>query len=209
MPTVLHNHTVGWTAFLNHSTKPLSHSWALEQLLPTRVCRTPSRYVSTSWNHIHKHYRVSIYKDLWWQQQCEYFYWCNIRNGTTISEGYLMRYGISLLSHPWAWEVACDYFTHCGPFAHGLTQEVCDSILLFTSFFFLFYLFSFSFLFLYLIWFFLEYILTIDKVVDRQQVIHDSKFEKIQRVVRSYRLAPTPALRSYAMYLHSKRRYLF
>eukprot|EP00026_Physarum_polycephalum_P003933 Phypoly_transcript_03950.p1 GENE.Phypoly_transcript_03950~~Phypoly_transcript_03950.p1 ORF type:complete len:756 (+),score=109.87 Phypoly_transcript_03950:25-2292(+) len=88
-------------------------------------------------------------------------------NGTTISEGYLMRYGISLLSHSWAWEVACDYFAHCGPFARGLLQEV----------------------------------------VDRQQVTHDHKFEKILRVVRSYQLVPTPALRSYAMYLHTQKRY--
>jgi len=88
-------------------------------------------------------------------------------NGTTISEGYLMRYGISLLSHPWAWEVACDYFTHCGPFGHNLLQET----------------------------------------VDRQQVSNDNKFEKILRVVKSHQLVPTPALRSYAMYLHAKKRY--
>jgi hypothetical protein len=92
-----------------------------------------------------------------------------------------MRYGISLLSHPWAWEVACDYFANCGPFARQLIQEVHRFIVLLS--------------------------LTQCKVVDRQHVTHDSKFEKIFRVVKSYQLVPTSALRAYAMYLHAKKRY--
>lgn len=43
--------------------------------------------------------------------------------GTTISENYLIRYGISLLSQPQLWHVAIDYFSYCGPFARNLLQE--------------------------------------------------------------------------------------